>query len=391
MRATALASFVVFVAVAPIPAQMPDLRQMSGMPLPVSDAAPGSVSVRVVRGALTNAVPNQPVDLIGGGSSATVKTNDTGRAEFTNLTPGTRVKAVTVLDGERLESQEFEVPRTAGIRLLLVAADPAGAVREPPVPRAPAQPGMVTLGGESRFVFEVGEDGLNVFNLFQIVNAQKTPVQTAPIVFELPDAAEHATVLQGSSPQAVAAGKRVTVTGPFAPGATNVEFAYTLDLSRQQMTIRQTLPAPLPQVTVLMQRVGEMHMTSPQFSGHRDMTTEGQAYILGQGPGLKAGDTLTIELTGVPAPATWPRNLALALATVILAGGAWVATRPRRAAEKTDARANQLRAKREKLFAQLTEVEKKREKLGEERYAERRRELIAALERVYAELDGQAA
>jgi hypothetical protein len=242
-------------------------------------------------------------------------------------------------------------------------------------------------------VFEVGEDGLNVFNLFQIVNTQKAPVQTAPLVFELPEAAQRATVLQGSSPQAVAAGTRVTVTGPFAPGATNVEFAYTLGMSARGMTIRQTLPVALPQVTVLMQRVGEMHMTSPQFSGHRDMTTEGQAYILGQGPGLKAGDTLTIELTGLPAPATWPRNLALAVAVLILAGGGWLAARPRSGAGETDGRAKQLKARRERLFEKLAALEKERAAaaVDAERYAARRRELLSALEKVYAELDQQAA
>jgi hypothetical protein len=388
-RAITLAAVVLTAGVS-ASAQMPDVRQMSGMPLPVSDAAPGSVSVRVVRGALTNAIPNQAVELIGGASPVTQTTNEAGRAEFTSLTPGTRVKAVAVVDGERIESQEFEVPRNAGIRLLLVASDPGGAVREPLLQQAPAQPGTVVFGGESRFVFEVGDDGLNVFNLLQVVNTQKTPVQTAPLVFELPEAALRATVLQGSSQQAVAAGSRVTVTGPFAPGATNVEFAYTLDLSAREMTIRQTLPAALPQVTVLMQRVGEMHMTSPQFSCHRDMTAEGQAYILGQGPALKAGDTLAIELTGVPARATWPRNLALALATLLLAGGAWLAARPR-AADDAGARAKQLNARRERLFEKLTELEKQRERLDAERYAERRRELVDALERVYAELDGQAA
>jgi hypothetical protein len=92
----------------------------------------------------------------------------------------------------------------------------------------------------------------------------------------------------------------------------------------------------------------------------------------------------------VPAPATWPRNLALALATLLLAGGAWLAVRPRQAPD-TAARARQLNARRERLFEKLAELEKQRERLDGERYAERRRELVGALERVYAELEGQAA
>jgi hypothetical protein len=389
-----LAAVVLLAGTGPASAQMPDVTQMSGLPLPVSDAAPGSVTVRVIRGALTDVVVNQPVDLIGGSSPVTVKTNDAGRAEFTGLTPGTRVRAVTVIGGERLESQEFDVPRTGGIRLLLVATDPEAAkqaVEDRKLAQAPAQPGTVVLGGESRFVFEIGEDGLNVFNILQIVNTQKTPVQAGPLVFDLPESAEHASVLEGSSSQAVAAGKRVTVTGPFAPGATAVQFAYTLGIRGSEMTVQQTLPVALTQLTVLAQRLGEMHVTSDQFAGHRDMSSDGQSYILGQGPALKAGDTITLAFTGLPASPAWPRNLALGLAVLILAAGGWMATRPGRADVDTGARTKQLHAKRERLFAQLAELEKQRETLDTERYTQRRRELVDALEKIYAELDAQAA
>ncbi len=85
------------------------------------------------------------------------------------------------------------------------------------------------LGDQSRFVFEIGDDGLNVFNIMEIVNTARTPVQpSSPVVFDLPEVAQGAGMLDGSSPQAVAGGKRVTVNGPFAPGSTLVQFAYTV-------------------------------------------------------------------------------------------------------------------------------------------------------------------
>lgn len=382
-----------FVAAVTVGAQMPDVKQMSGMPLPVNDAAPGSVTVRVIRGALTDVVANQPVDLVGGATPITIKTNEAGRAEFTGLAPGTRVRAVTVVGSERLESQEFEVPRTGGVRLLLVATDPNAPPPADPGAQAAPQSGTVVLGGESRFVIEIGEDGLNVFNILHIINAQKTPVQTTPLVFELPGAAERASVLEGSSPQAVAAGKTVTVSGPFAAGQTMVQFAYTLPLNRSEMTIEQKLPAALTQLTVLMQRLGEMHITSEQFAQHRDMSNEGQAYILGQGPALKAGDTVTLSLTGLPASPVWPRNLALALATMILGAGAWLAARKGRVSIDTGARARQLQARRDRLFEQLTALEKQYAAgaIDNERYAAQRRELVGALERIYADIDAQQA
>ena len=45
----------------------------------------------------------------GGKVLSTVKTDENGRAEFSGVAPGTTVKAVATVDGERLESQEFPV------------------------------------------------------------------------------------------------------------------------------------------------------------------------------------------------------------------------------------------------------------------------------------------
>ncbi len=393
--------FVLLVAAAvsvPAPAAaQPDVRQMSGMPLPVADVAAGTVSVRVVKGSLANVIANQTVTLVGAGDPKTVQTNESGRAEFIGLAPGTRVRAVADVAGERLESQEFQVPSAGGIRLLLVATDPEmakQAAEDQKLAQAPAQRGTVVLGEESRLVIEMGEDGLNVFNILQIVNAAKTPVQTdAPIVFEAPDAAQHASVLQGSSPQASAAGKRITVTGPFAPGPTTVQFAYSIELRSGDLTIQQTLPIAMKQLTVLAQKVGAMHLTSPQFSQHRDMPSEGQTYVLGHGPALEAGDTITLNFTGLPHEPTWPRMLAVALAALIVVAGGWASLRVRRGTSESSARIGKLQSRRDKLFAQLTELEERHRarQIAAGDYQSRRRELVSALEQIYAEIDHEAA
>lgn len=378
-------------------AAQPDVRQMSGMPLPVADVAAGTVSVRVVKGSLANVLANQTVTLIGTGDPKTLQTNESGRAEFTGLAPGTRVQVVADVAGERLESQEFQVPSNGGIRLLLVATDPAMAkqsAEDQKLAQAPAQRGTVVLGEESRLVVEMSDDGLNVFNILQIVNEAKTPVQTdAPIVFDLPDVAEHASVLQGSSPQASAAGKRITVTGPFAPGPTVVQFAYSIELRSGDLTIQQTLPIAMKQLTVLAQKVGAMHLTSPQFSQHRDMPSDGQTYVLGHGPALKAGDTITLNFTGLPHEPTWPRTLAVALAGLIVVAGGWASIRVHRGASQSAARIGKLQSRRDRLFAQLTELEERyrTRQIAAGDYQARRRELVSALEQVYAEIDHEAA
>ena len=110
---------------------MPDPKQMAGIPRPVDDLPAGSVSVRLIRGQLSNNIADHPVELhFGNGRVLTVKTDDAGRAQFDKLPAGSPVKASADVDGEHLESQEFPAPAQGGIRLMLVATDRAAAREE---------------------------------------------------------------------------------------------------------------------------------------------------------------------------------------------------------------------------------------------------------------------
>jgi hypothetical protein len=376
---------------------MPDPKEIAGIPLPVGDVPVGTVTVRVIRGQMSNNIADQPVDLIIAGAARTIRTDGAGRAAFSGLRPGTRVQARATVAGERLESREFDVPVSGGIRVMLVATDPgteARAAEDRKLAQAPAQPGIVVLGEQSRFVFELGDDALSVFNILQIVNTARTPVQPpSPVVFELPDTARGVTLLEGSSPQASAMGPRVTVAGPFAPGTTLVQFAYGIPYSGSDLTIQQRLPAALSQFAVMAQKVGDMHLASPQMAEHRDMTADGQTYIVGQGPAVKAGEVVAFHFSRLPHHPAWPRTLALLLAGLVLAGGAWTSLRTGRPAARGQTRRQALQARRDRLFDELTalEVQHRGGTIEQGRYATRRRDLIAALEGVYAELDAEAA
>ncbi len=380
-----------------VDAQMPDPRQMSGVPLPVSDLAPGTVTVRVVRGTMTNVIPGQLVELTGGPSTLSAKTNDAGRAEFSGLQSGTRVKASTTVNGERIESQEFAVPPTGGIRLALVATDPQmqqQADRDRQQAESTAQEGTVALSDRSRFVFEMGDEVLNSFALLEIVNAAKVPVKTAnAIVFDLPASAVGAGLLEGSTKQASVTGKRVIVTGPFAPGSTVVQYGYSLPISGASMTVEQVMPLQLGQVSVLVQKVGTMELQSPQVAEHRDMPLQGETFIVGKGPAVPAGQVVRFSLSGLPHQPVWPRNVALVLAGIILAAGVWGSRRGGLPKQPDQDRRKRLDAKRDRLFAELTSIEQQHREntIDPERYAARRRELLASLERVYAQLDDEAA
>lgn len=376
-------------------AQMPDARQMSGVPLPMGDLPVGTVTVRVARGAVTSPIPGVSVELTGAGAPRTAATDDQGRATFSGLTPGTRVKADATVAGEKLESQEFDVPSAGGIRVALVATDPEMAKKAEEDRRLAASAaidGTVVLGEQSRIVIELGDDGLNVFNILQILNTARRPVKiAAPLNFDVPSEAIGLGLLEGAPKGAVASGHRVTIDGPFPPGTTLLQFGYTLPFSGEEMQISQSMPVQLTDLAVAVQTTGAMRLSSPQLAQQRQMSADGQSFIVAQGPAVAAGGAVTLNLSGLPHAPTWPRNVALALASVVLLGGGWAAVRrPKGAAEAAER--GGLEARRERLFSSLAalDAQHRRGEVDEQRYGELRQDLVASLGRVYVELDRPA-
>ena len=123
------------------------------------------------------------------------------------------------------------------------------------------------------------------------------------------------------------------------------------------------------------------------------MPVQGQTFIVAKGPAVPAGGAVVLTFSGLPHQPLWPRNLALALAAMILAAGTWSAMRARAQTPADADRRRKLEARRDRALAELTSLEEQHRAQSIEpgRYAARRRELVAALERLYADLDGEAA
>jgi hypothetical protein len=390
MARAAVALCAIAVLAMPASAQMPDARQMSGIPMPTSDVPAGSVSVRLVRGELTNNIVGHPVELHGGARAETMKTDQDGRAIFAGLQPGTAVHATADVDGQRIESQTFTVPPDAGVRLVLVAGasgTPAGAS-----PMPAAAPGEVVFAGNSRIQIEFDDDTLEVFYLFDLVNPSSAPVSPkAELVFELPDGAQQASMLEGASPQVTIRGRIVSITGPIPPGSLPVHLAFSLAPAGPERTIVQRLPAAWAQVQVIMTTAGAARISSPQFVSANPMAGgDGQSVILGNGGALPVNQDLTLTLSGLPSRSRWGRNLSLGLAALVLLAGVWAALSAQSVSGDVSRRAA-LVERRDRLMADLVRAEEQRRAgtLDERRYAARHEELVAQLERIYGELDRQ--
>ena len=226
-----------------------------------------------------------------------------------------------------------------------------------PAVEVDAQPGTVTFGGESRFQVELGEENVEVYYVFDVINAADVPVMPSrPLVFEMPPGAQTITMLPESTPRATATGREVTVTGPFQPGRTVVNTAYNLPYSGGRLEISQRLPAELEELFIIAELIGDVDLVSTQISRREEVTLAGdQTYVLGVGSGIPAGGTVTFALTGLPYHSTMPRTIALVLAALVIGSGVWALASAGHTA--SGERRQTLGARRDRLFKDLVRIE----------------------------------
>ena len=368
----------------------PDPSAMAGLPLPAGDVPDASVTVRVLRERMGNNISGQLVTLRVGTESRTATTDAQGRAQFSALPAGASVQASTTVDGEVLTSQEFPVPARGGIRVALISGIQKAADAEKAAAAAaakePARPGVVEFGSESRLIFEFQNDTLTVFYLLEVVNSARTPIDIGgPILMELPTGASGVSMMPGSSPTASVSGDILTITGPFAPGKTSAQVGFSLPQVGAASTIQQKWPIALAQLFVAAEKVGAMQMSSPQLTDTREMTSDGQQFIMGTGGRINAGETVSVNLSGMPAQSLWPRNVALGVAALVFAVGLWMAVSPQAARAAEGAK---LETRRERLLSEVVALERKRRQKPLVAADETRlQRLTSDLEKVMAALD----
>jgi hypothetical protein len=376
--------------------QMPDPSLIHGRSFPEPTLPDGTVTVRVVRESIGNDAPGQQVRITVGGTSRTAITDEQGRAQFNGL-PAGEARAEASVDGEKLESQPFVVPRAGGLRVILVAGLARAAERkkqeEAKALAAPPIKGVVVLGGESRIVMEFQDDTLWTYYLLEIVNSARSRVDIGgPLRLDLPADAAGARVYTGTTEglQVDVDGTKVTVHGPFAPGTTSVNLQFSLRYTDATQTIVQSFPVQLQRAVVGIEKVGSLSMSSPQFSSVAEVPGErGSVFVLGNGGALPPGTPLTVTLSNLPVHSRIGSYVALTLALLIGAAGVWLAINAH-AAPGVDRKA--LTGRRDALLAELTQLEARRRdgSIPADRADRRRQRIVAELERIYADLDTTA-
>jgi hypothetical protein len=370
---------------------MPDPSLMHGRPLPAPELPTGTVTVRVMRESIGNDAPGQTVRVSIGGKVVTATTDAMGRAQFNGLPIGREGRATATVDGEAMESQPFNVPTSGGLRVALVAGIAKAAERRAQeaakAAAAPAVKGAVVFGGNSRVLMQFDNDALQVYYVLDVVNNARTRVDVGgPLVVDLPPGATGAAALEGSSKAGTVSGSRLTIAGPFDAGTTPVQIAFRQAYGGSTWTLEQRWPATFEQITVGVEKVGGLTMSSPQLPTTSDVTADGgTVFALGRGPALAAGQPLTVTLSNLPFESPTPRYVALGLAAGLLALGAWMGF----GGGSRDVSRQTLMNRREALLQELDQLDGKRRDgtISAERHAARRQRLLTELEQVYGELD----
>jgi hypothetical protein len=371
---------------------MPDPALMHGRAIPAPELPDGAVTVRVVRENIGNNVAGQEVQVTDASATRSETTDDLGRAEFRNLTPGSTARAQTTVDGETLESQPFTVPGTGGLRVILVAGLAQAAERrkqeEAAAAAAPPVKGTVVIAGNSAIVLQLNDDQLEVFYMLEVVNSARNRVDIGgPLVIELPRRAVSSRLLEGSSPATQVNGRRVTVVGPFASGSTPVRVGFSLPYSSPDLVVEQPLPIPLQQATVAAEKKGAISLSSPQLADVSDRRAQdGTAFTAGTATGLQPGTPLQFTLSHLPVRSQTPRYVALTLAIGLAVLGVWLAATAR-SSRPTEVQG--LRRRRDELLAEVAQLEAghRAGKIGADRYLSRRQRMLRELEQIYGELD----
>ena len=123
-------------------------KQMSGIPRPVTDLPAGHVSVRLIRGQLSNNIQGHPVEMHAGGKVLTGQRPMRTAAQNSVVSPPARASKLLPSSTASASSlRSFRGPATAGIRVMLVATLKGG---EAPPPALQPIAGNVAFGDQTR-------------------------------------------------------------------------------------------------------------------------------------------------------------------------------------------------------------------------------------------------
>jgi hypothetical protein len=301
------------------------------------------------------------------------KTNEQGEAKFEgqDAKPTSGYMAEVLKDGSKFTSKPFKMVENMGARVTL-------SVR--PVSKDVAQ---LSFGPESRLVFEVQDDAVQVIEILYLTNPTTLPIDPGGggLHIPLPDKAASAIVGPQAPPNLSVNGHEAIWKGPVPPGESMLTVMYLLGTTGAKLEFVQATPIGFAATNVITEKIEGFSVEG------RDMQTEerdmnGHPVELYRGPAAPAGSQIELTLNGLPHQATLWSLIAAGAAVLILVGfGVYAA----RGASAGSGSREKLEHRRDHLLDELAAVDASPS--DDPKKKKKRLELAEKLAQLYKELD----
>ena len=219
---------------------------------------------------------------------------------------------MTVVDGERLESQEIDDRQQRDSRRAGRGRSGSGEARRPRIARS--RPGRRSRASSSSGPSRASSPRCPTIGSTSTTSStsstrRATPVDIGgPLILDLPREARGASLLEGSSPQATVNGARVTVTGPFAPGMTTVAGRHSSCRTAAARRASSSVARGARAADRARRADRRARSASPQLTAKQDDERQGQPLVLGTRPG--AAGRADADVRRSPACRTTPSGRA---------------------------------------------------------------------------------
>ena len=344
------------------------------------ELAKGTVEVRVVDGE-GSAIAKVDVVLASGmRGSKDIKeqhaiTDDAGVARFHDLdTSGQLAFAVKALkEGAKVASQPFQLSGEHGVVIGLRAVVAAEGL------------GKLHIADRSHFIIELKDDDVEVVENLMLENPTPAAIDTGSAGLRLPlaDGATGAQVAgseDGAPSPATIDGSDIVVRGAIAPGVTALRVGYFLPIVEEAVAIRLRTPIVFDNLLVITDKLEGVDVEGSHLE-KTEKTMGQRTYFVVSGPGVPAGGTIDVRITGLPHASTIWRNLAAAIAALILGWGLVMSLR--RPVNAVAGARGAAERRRQKLLEELGALDGKDDKPSQKK----RGQLVSELEDVYRALD----
>lgn len=321
------------------------------------------------------------------------KADAEGVARFSDLPHGDGSGYAAVLEwhGLRLGTAPFPMPETSGARAEIRALSRT------------ADPSVMAIGEGGRVVVQMHEDNLQFIEVLPLENTSNQMFDPGPGAVEipLPQGFVGAEAQESDRKVDVRQNHGMAVHGVFMPrrsmlGTTaknagnEVVFGFVLPYHGDTRAFAQPMPNGMGSFTLITEPIAGLTVTGPGIGERQSRELGGRKYWVMPGAAIPRGGVLEFTLSGLPATDATGRNVAGVLALMLVAGAVVFGrgAKTRKSGKDGDATAERARLvdRREATFADLVALERQAREGDAAPPADRRKELVARLERIYRDL-----